>query len=254
MKITSTYAVFFSPTDGSKKSAISIARGLEGELQEIDLTLENNQEYHFYRHDVVVFGFPVYGGRVVHVGLERLKHIHGDHTPCIISVTYGNRDYDDALLELFMEVKKRGFIPVGAAALIGEHTYGQIQVGRTHQTDLNNDELFGSLVQDKIKNDHFSFVSIPGSYPFRQGGQAGHFYPETNEQCIHCGKCVNHCPVHAISDDCKTIDENRCLACFRCLKKCPVHAKNLDHNAKYQEFIVGFNQKLKEPKNNQYFI
>ena len=65
MKINKTYAIYFSPTFTSKKSAASIARGLEGELTEIDLTLDNSiEEMTFDRHDVVVFGFPVYGGRI----------------------------------------------------------------------------------------------------------------------------------------------------------------------------------------------
>lgn len=47
MKINKTYAIYFSPTFTSKKSAASIARGLEGELTEIDLTLDNSIEEDF---------------------------------------------------------------------------------------------------------------------------------------------------------------------------------------------------------------
>ena len=85
MKIDRTYAIYFSPTYTSKKSAVSIARGLEGELSEIDLTLEETiPEMTFSRHDIVVFGFPVYGGRILHEALERLKSFRGDHTSCYI--------------------------------------------------------------------------------------------------------------------------------------------------------------------------
>ena len=42
MKIDRTYAIYFSPTYTSKKSAVSIARGLEGDLSEIDLTLKDS--------------------------------------------------------------------------------------------------------------------------------------------------------------------------------------------------------------------
>lgn len=126
MKINRTYAIYFSPTFTSKKSAASIARGLEGELTEIDLTLDNSiEEMTFDRHDVVVFGFPVYGGRILPEALRRLKKFTGDHTTCVITVTYGNRHYDDALLELFDVVKEQGFIPIAGAALVG-------QIGRAH--------------------------------------------------------------------------------------------------------------------------
>ena len=255
MKINRTYAIYFSPTYTSKKSAVSIARGLEGELSEIDLTLAKTiPEMTFDRHDVVVFGFPVYGGRILHDALERIKSYHGDHTTCVITVTYGNRHYDDALLELFNAVKAQGFIPIAGAALVGEHTYGHIQVGRPNRDDLYRDELFGSLVRLKIKNDNFSFVSVPGKYPYKEGGQGGSFRPETNEACNHCGVCVNMCPANAISlDDCKTISDE-CIACFRCIRICPMHAKNMDNNEKYQEFAKAFSLKLAQPRENEYFI
>lgn len=252
MKVDQSYVIYFSPTGTSKKSAISIARGLEGELNEIDITQLpiNNKE--FSRHDVVVFGVPVYGGRIPKVAKERLKYFKGNHTPCIITVTYGNRHYDDALLELFDLVKDQGFIPVAGAALIGEHTYGKIQVGRPDHDDTYSDQLFGSLVRLKINKDNFSFVSIPGRYPYRDGGNGGSFRPGTNENCNHCGLCVKKCPVQAIEDDCKTISD-KCISCFRCIRICPMKAKNMDGDKGYQEFAVAFSQKLSKRRENEFF-
>lgn len=255
MKINRTYAIYFSPTFTSKKSAISIARGLEGELSEIDLTIDNQvEEKYFDRRDVVVFGFPVYGGRILPVALERLRKMHGDHTTCVITVTYGNRHYDDALLELFDIVKEQGFIPIAAAALVAQHTYGHIQVGRPNKDDMYSDELFGSLVRLKIRDDNFSFVSVPGKYPYCKGLSKGKFHPETSEACHQCKLCVEMCPVNAISDDdCKSINEE-CISCFRCIKICPLHAKNMDHNKEYQEFAKAFTKKLEVPRKNEYYV
>ena len=254
MKINRTYAIYFSPTFTSKKSAASIARGLEGELTEIDLTLDNSiEEMTFDRHDVVVFGFPVYGGRILPEALRRLKKFTGDHTTCVITVTYGNRHYDDAVLELFEVVKEQGFIPIAGAALVGQHTYGHIQVGRPNKDDTYSDVLFGSLVRLKIRDDNFSFVSVPGKYPYCKGVSKGKFHPETNETCQKCKICVEKCPVHAISDDCKTISDT-CISCFRCIKVCPIHAKNMDNDKSYQEFAEAFSKKLEEPRKNEYFI
>lgn len=254
MKIDQTYAIYFSPTSTSKKSAVTIARGLEGELNEIDLTLEENiKEMTFSRHDVVVFGFPVYAGRILPEALNRLKSFHGEHTSCVITVTYGNRHYDDALLELFNVVSAQGFIPIAGAALVGEHTYGHIQVGRPDHDDLYRDELFGSLVRLKLKDDNFSYVSVPGKYPYKDGTIKTKYHPDTNEKCNHCGLCVSQCPVNAIEKDCKTINDN-CIGCFRCLKNCPMHAKNMDNDEKYQEFAKAFSEKLSNPRENEYFI
>ena len=255
MKIDRTYAIYFSPTYTSKKSAVSIARGLEGDLSEIDLTLKDSiPEIVFSRHDIVVFGFPVYAGRILPEALDRLNSFHGNHTPCVITVTYGNRHYDDALLELFNNIKERGFIPIAGAALVGEHTYGHIQVGRPNRDDLYRDELFGSLVRLKIKDDNFSFVSIPGKYPYKERVTGRGYHPDTNELCNQCGICAKECSVNAISKvDCRTVDDN-CIACFRCIRICPQHAKNMDKNKKYQEFAKAFSVKLANPRENEYFI
>ena len=82
------------------KHAIQLSSTLKDSIPEIV----------FSRHDIVVFGFPVYAGRILPEALDRLNSFHGNHTPCVITVTYGNRHYDDALLELFNNIKERGFI------------------------------------------------------------------------------------------------------------------------------------------------
>ena len=64
---------------------------------------------------------------------------------------------------------------------------------------------------------------------------------------------LSQCPVHAISDDCKTISD-ACISCFRCIKICPAHAKNMDNDKSYQEFAEAFSKKLEEPRKNEYFI
>ena len=104
-----------------------------------------------------------------------------------------------------------------------------IQVGRPNKDDTYSDVLFGSLVRLKIRDDNFSFVSVPGKYPYCKGVSKGKFHPETNETCQKCKICVEKCPVHAISDDCKTISDT-CISCFRCIKVCPIHAKNMDND------------------------
>ncbi|WRK52442.1 hypothetical protein SD457_19040 [Coprobacillaceae bacterium CR2/5/TPMF4] len=96
------------------------------------------------------------------------------------------------MLELFNIVEGQGFIPIAAATLVGQHTYGNIQVGRPDHDDMYRDELFGSLVRLKINKDNFSFVSIPGHYPYREGGNGGKFRPSTNENCTQCGLCVKN--------------------------------------------------------------
>lgn len=47
--------------------------------------------------------------------------------------------------------------------------------------------------------------------------------PETIKACIHCGICVEHCPVGALSkiDDKVIWNEEKCIQCDNCIKACP---------------------------------
>lgn len=245
-------AVYFSPTDTSRKGACTIAKTLGGTYNELDLTCQG-MKAQFGSNEVVVFGAPVYGGRLFKGFVERLSGVRGDKTPCVITVTYGNRDYDDALLELCDLVTAHGFVPVAAAALIGQHTYGSIQVGRPNKNDLDEDAAFAGKVVNKLKNGDYSTPNVSGNRPYREGGNGGSFFPLTNDNCVDCGLCAAECPMKAIGEDNRTICADRCISCFRCIRRCPVSAKHMDVPA-YNEFAAMFTEKLKEPKTNTYFL
>lgn len=245
-------AIYFSPTDTSRKGACTIAQTLGGTYNELDLTCQAATTQ-FGSNEVAVFGAPVYGGRLFEGFVERLAGVRGDKTPCIVTVTYGNRDYDDALLEFCDLVTAQGFIPIAAAALIGQHTYGSIQVGRPDRDDLAEDAAFAGKVADKLKNGDYSTPDIPGNRPYKEGGKGGSFIPLTNDDCVDCGRCTAECPVQAIDADNRTIHADRCISCFRCIRRCPVGAKHMDLPA-YNEFAAMFTEKLKTPRANAYFL
>lgn len=245
-------AIYFSPTDTSRKGVYAIAETLGETYNELDLTCHGVKKK-FASNDIVVFGAPVYGGRLFKGFVERLTEVRGDKTPCVVTVTYGNRDYDDALLELCDLVTAQGFIPVAAAALIGQHTYGSIQVGRPNTDDLTEDAAFAEKVAEKLESGNYSTPSVPGNRPYKEGGNGGNFFPLTNDACVDCGRCAAECPMQAIDADNRTIHTDRCIACFRCIRRCPVGAKHMDVPA-YNEFAAMFTEKLKEAKSNAYFL
>lgn len=245
------YAAVFSPTDTSRKGAWEMASAL-GEPVLVDVTCAPAPETAFSPQDLVVFGVPVYGGRVFQGALERLAPLHGQNTPCIVTVTYGNRDFDDALLELTDFCREQGFVPFAGAALVGEHTYGSIQAGRPNQEDLLQDRAFALEAWDDFTAGWENF-SPTGNRPYKEGGRGGSFVPATKDTCVHCGLCRRQCPMGAIQEDCVTIDPEKCISCFRCVKSCPVQAKGC-FTPEYESFAAAFSQRLKEPKENRYFL
>ena len=255
-------AVYFSPTGGSAKCANSIAKAIDKDALSLDVTLPDAQPGGklFGKDEIVVFSAPVYGGRMYRGALDRIKDFKGDETPCIITVSYGNRHYDDALLELSDFVSARGFIPVAGAALVARHTFGEIQVDRPNEEDLLENKAFADKVfclLEAAEDRKFPKILLPGNRPYidgEKGGGGGTKYrPTTNDSCTMCGLCRTQCPEGAIANDNKTIDNARCISCFRCIRNCPMQAKECVTEA-YLKFAKEFTEKLAARRENEYFL
>lgn len=149
MKVT---VVYFSPTGNTKKSVEAMAAAVTEQYEVLDLTEFQNRDVkqEFSSDELVIFGMPVYAGRIPMVAAPRLEGLIGHATPCILVATYGNRHYEDALAEMEDISKAHGFLVKGAAALIGRHTYGEIQMDRPDMEDLAACEEFAKRVVDNI--------------------------------------------------------------------------------------------------------
>jgi len=163
MKIKSACMAIFSPTDSTRKIVKRIGGYLSPAPTEMNLTLpaSSRAELHFLANDLVIFGVPVYGGRVPETARERFKILRGHRTPAVIVVTYGNRAYDDALLELKTVVEEQGFQVIAAAAFVTEHNIvRQIAAGRPDENDLKVIDRFGAAVARKVAEGAPSAVRI----------------------------------------------------------------------------------------------
>lgn len=247
MKVT---AVYFSPTGNTKKSTEAMAAAISEEYEALDLTLPANKNIvrEFGPEDVVIIGMPVYAGRIPMAAAPRLEGIRGNCTPCILAATYGNRHYDDALAEMEDFAKEHGFVIKGAAALVGRHTYGEIQVERPDGNDLKEDAEFAK----KAVSGSGMKAVIPGNRPYKEGIPGGKFKPLTSEKCVGCGICKRGCPVEAIDDNFQ-VNPEVCISCFRCIRNCPVQAKNMDVDD-YRTFASEFSAKLAERRENKFFL
>lgn len=123
--------VHFSPAGNTRKAALLLAQAMAGRTEEYDLTRPHNTGRSFGPGDVVIVAGPVYGGRLPAVMLERLAEIQGNGAFAVTLAVYGNRAYEDALIELDDSVEKQGFRRLASAALAAQHSIvTQLAAGR----------------------------------------------------------------------------------------------------------------------------
>jgi ferredoxin len=188
--------------------------------------------------DLVLIGAPVYSGRLPAVAISRFQKLKGNGAPAVIVVVYGNRAYEDALLELRDVALEAGFKPIAAGAFIGEHSYSTnqtpIAVGRPDVEDFGKAKAFGEMVREKMINfratDQINPLQVPGNFPFKEIRMLSDISPAIQEiLCTRCKKCTSVCPTAAINADDPTLtDKSSCIRCCACVKSCPSGAKTMD--------------------------
>jgi ferredoxin len=123
-------------------------------------------------------------------------------------VAYGNRAYEDALLELRDLVTETGFVPVAAGAFLGEHSFSTEAVplahGRPDAQDARVATAFGGRVREALEGldalDQLPALPVPGSRPYKEVGSGRGVAPLTREAiCTLCGDCATACPTGAVA-------------------------------------------------------
>jgi flavodoxin len=147
--IRSLKLVSFSPTGTSRAVVEAVGRGIGHDAVElVDITRPEGRmrRLETAADELLVVAVPVHVGRVPELTCRWLENLEANATPAVWLVVYGNREYDDALLELTDLVEARGGRPVSVAAFIGEHSFScaetPIAVARPDAADLSQAELF----------------------------------------------------------------------------------------------------------------
>ncbi|MCU4154615.1 EFR1 family ferrodoxin [Carboxylicivirga sp. A043] len=255
--------IYYSPTQTTKTIVNEIARHIELEpTSETNLAKEPVGLLHTVSADsLTIIGLPVYGGRLPQQIIKNLKQLKGNQSPVVIVVVYGNRDYDDALLELNNIVHDGGFKVLAAAAFIGEHSYSTkaqpIAQHRPDSDDLQKCKDFADLISQKLEVEGGCVEpAIQGNYPYKPYKQMpATIYPTTvPERCTKCGICVGVCLTNAITMS-ETLETNgaQCTVCCACTRYCPEQARVLD-NAMIDEIRDRLYTNCSERKEPEYFI
>lgn len=223
---------YFSATGTTKKVVEALADGFKAqEVSSIDFTnLSSRTEGDILidKDTTVVFAGPVYAGRIQADAIEQLKRIKGNGNAICVCV-YGNREFDDALIELYDTATDNGFNVIANGAFIGEHSFTHITDFDIAQNKPNSDDLliaknFGKDIAQKIIDGNLSTVEPTGNRPYRDGMPHLLVSPDTLDTCIKCGKCIEVCPVGAVDINFQC-DPDLCILCGACGKVCPVDAK-----------------------------
>lgn len=242
MSTATAKLIYFSPTGTTRRVLEGISAGLpSAQMEHLDLTLPSAMDSLPGKvdGDLAIIGVPVYGGRIPALAAERLQQLKGNRTPAVVVVTYGNRAYEDALLELSDLVTGQGFIPIAGGAFIGEHSFSSAQtpiaVGRPDTEDLAKARAFGERISEKLslyrQSGAIPAVQIPGNSPYKQGVGKFHMAPNTKgELCTVCKACAKACPAGAITvDNAVMTDDDACIVCCACTRVCPTGARVMEH-------------------------
>jgi ferredoxin len=260
MIITRIISIYFSPNGTTKKIVTKTAKGIgNSEIQEIDLnTIESRKvERNFSKDELVIVGFPVYSGRLPKLSEEIFKNIKGNNTPAIAIVSYGNREYGDALLELKDNLIKSGMKVISGAAVVAEHCYNKnVATNRPDEKDDLKILDYANRVNDKIKNiitiEKLPVLYIKGHSPYRP--LKSNQIPTGDKKCIECGICKESCPVNAIDEiNFRLTDSDICIGCGRCINVCPTNARAI-RNEGFIQFMKKLEDIAKERKEIEDFI
>ena len=236
MQAKRVWAMYWSATDTTKRVVTTIAgqaaQALGVPLAEYDFTLPGARQGapEFTADDLVVFGTPTYAGRVPNVLLKYLATVKGNGAAAVPVVTFGNRAFDDSLIELRDILSDNGFVPFAAAAFVGEHSFS---------TTLAALRRFSAQAAEKARAGMDGLVAVAGTpKPYRGYYQprdrAGNpvdirkVKPKTNDACDDCGLCAKLCPMGSIDPADVRNYIGICIKCGACIKKCPKGAKFYD--------------------------
>ena len=223
------HQIIFSPTGGTQRVSEILCQGIGKEsiitdlcVKAADIQLPDIQE-----DDLAVIAMPVFAGRVPALAVERLRMVKPNSVKCVVVAVFGNRAYDDALLEMQDVASKIGFRVIAAVAAVAEHSiirkYGK---GRPDADDEQMLSRFGADIMRKAERDDCTLPQVPGNRPYKKGGKVPQ--PKGRRGCNRCGVCAKNCPTDAIPlSDPKTVDTAKCISCMKCVSVCPTGARSI---------------------------
>ncbi len=245
----------FSPAGATERIVSHMESCLAADPTRYNLLKSDGETRKFTRNDMVVVAVPVYGGRVPAPALEALRNFSGYRTPAVSVVVYGNRAYEDSLLELNDVLKEQGFLVFASGAFVARHSIAEeMGAGRPDEEDEKEMEQFCARIFEQFLTrklgKKWEEVAVPGNRPYREYVPAA-VVPYTGEGCTRCGHCVSECPAGAMTLE--STDAEKCFLCMRCVSVCPRKARRLPE-AFRQTVLARLKEVCPERNRNEVFM
>ena len=184
---------------------------------------------------VMMIGFVM-----LFLGGADMRHLVGLCLLAVPVVLFGNRNFDDALMELSKLLTGNGFACVAGGAFVGEHSFSRtLGAGRPNGEDEAEMDAFADSVAAKLAAGDTAPVTVGGCDPIRpyytprdRHGNPINILkvkPKTDmTKCSGCGLCAARCPMGSIDAADVSQVNGICIKCCACVKGCPAGAKYFD--------------------------
>lgn len=232
--------IYFSPTGGTRKVVeyvcAALAERMATSYRMQSYTLPSEREYFapISSDDFVVWGSPVYAGRIPNKSVDFVrKLLVGPGCRGVAIAVYGGRHYDNALAEMRELMLQGDIIPIAATAVVARHSFApqELSAGRPNAEDMQRLSEWCQQV------DCFSdeVVQVPGSAdsgyyrPLKADGQPAIFLrakPVVQvDRCNGCSICASKCPMGSIGMEGGSPQfQGICIKCQACIFSCPQQA------------------------------
>lgn len=260
--MSTLHVVYFSAAGTTRTVAELTAAGFGGDTVVYDLFQHPQREpVAIAAEDTLLLAMPVYAGVIPHLCVEQVRQFRGAGTPALAAAVYGNRDYDDALLELSDLLTEGGFQLIGAGAFIAQHCiFPKAGAGRPDELDRAAIRSFARACRD-LRDRPGAWqgrrLTVKGSPGYQSKAEkAPHmpFHPTGGRECDGCGACAAVCPTGSIdAADPKGVRGESCLCCGACIAHCPKHCRGYHHVA-YGPAALAFSAKFSTRRDPEIFL
>lgn len=216
---------YFSPTGGTKKVSDIFAAAIGKDAVWHDLG-DKQTPTEQPQGELIIVAAPVFAGRIPSVVREKIKTLAGEGKQAVTIAVYGNRAYEDALLEMNDMLIQGGFTVIAAAAFVAQHSIvPEVGAGRPDAEDEKEIRIFAEAVKNSTSAEN---IHVPANRPYKPGMNV-QVTPLSLPSCTACGACAKICPTDAIAnvDGKIATDAAKCILCMACVHACPLQARIL---------------------------